>query len=36
MTAILLNKQVNHDAMYAMLTKIHLRNLPVPAPLLRE
>ena len=36
MTAILLNKHVNHGAIYAMLTKVHLSNLPVPVPLLRE
>ena len=36
MRAILLSKQVNHDAICAMLTKVHLSNLPVPVPLLRE
>ena len=36
MTAILLYKHVNHDAICAMLTKVHLSNLPVPEPLLRE
>ena len=36
MTAILLNKHVNHDAIYATRTKVHLSNLPVPVPLLRE
>ena len=32
MTAILLNKHANHDAICAMLTKVHLSNLPVPVP----
>ena len=36
MTAILLNKHANHDAICAMLTKVYLSNLPVPVPLLRE
>ena len=36
MTEILLNKHVNDDAICAMLTKVHLNNLPVPVPLLRE
>ena len=36
MTTILLNKHVNHGVIYAMLTKVHLSNLPVPGPLLRE
>ena len=36
MTAILLNKHANQDAICAMLTKVHLNNLPIPVPLLRE
>ena len=36
MTVILLNKHVNHDAICAMLTNVHLSNSPVPVPLLRE
>ena len=36
MTAILLNKHVNYDAICAMLTKVHLSSLLVPVPLQRE
>ena len=32
MTAILLKQRVNHDAICAMLTKVHVSNLPVPVP----
>ena len=36
MAVILLNKHANQDAVCAMLTNVHLSNLPVPVPLLRE